>query len=315
MRHLLTALIATAIGLAPTYSADAAQAPVGKENGKESGKDASTAPIAVASDAKVLEAARAADLFYQQQVDRLVAMLNDDHVAVRIKAIGHIGNLQDPSLITYLLPWMQASNRSPDEINAAINALPNEGAQPAISVLKGLLKNDNATIRVNAMNALTRLQSIDSSDYTARAKDDVNAIRGSSLTNLGVMKIADAAAILTKSLASDGQPHIRRMCAISLGLLGDPVNGPALTDALADSNPGVRRYAAEALVKMNYTRAIPYLLMAMEANVAGDYIARCLTLMTKQDFGFHSHDNAIARNEAVEKGFTWWTANSKELNH
>ena len=165
------------------------------------------------------------------------------------------------------------------------------------------------------MNALTRLQAIDSSDYTTRAKDGVNAIRGSSLTNLGVMKIADAAAVLTKGLASEGEPHIRRMCAISLGLLGDPVNGPALTDALADSNPGVRRYAAEALVKVNYTRAIPYLLMAMEANVAGDHIARCLTLMTKQDFGFHSHDNAIARNEAVEKGFTWWTANSKELNH
>jgi HEAT repeat protein len=310
MRHLLTALIssliAAAIGLAPTYSADAAQL----QNGKEDG----SAP-AVASDAKLLEAARAADIFYQQQVDRLVAMLSDDNVAVRIKAIGHIGNLQDPSLIVYLLPWMQASNRSPDEINAAINALPNEGAQPAIPVLKGLLKNDDATIRVNAMNSLTRLQSIDSSDYTARAKDDVNAIRGSSLTNLGVMKIADAAAVLTKGLASDGQPHIRRMCAISLGLLGDPINGPALTDALTDSNPGVRRYAAEALVKINYTRAIPHLLMAMEANVAGDHIARCLTLMTKQDFGFHSHDNAITRNEAVEKGFTWWTANSKELNH
>ena len=311
MRHLLTALIsslvATAIGLAPTYSADAAQ--------PQSGKEAGAAPAAVASDAKVLEAARAADIFYQQQVNRLVAMLDDNNVAVRIKSIGHIGNLQDPSLITYLLPWMQASNRSPEEINAAINALPNEGAQPAIPVLKGLLKNDDATIRVNAMNALTRLQAIDSSDYTARAKDGVNAIRGSSLTNLGVMKIADAAAVLTKGLASDGQPHIRRMCAISLGLLGDPVNGPALTDALADSNPGVRRYAAEALVKINYTRAIPYLLMALEANVAGDHIARSLTLMTKQDFGFHSHDNAIARNEAVEKGFTWWTANSKELNH
>lgn len=315
MRHLLTALItslvATAIGLAPTYSADAAQAPVGKEGGKE----ADAAPAAVASDAKILEAARAADIFYQQQVNRLIAMLNDSRVTVRVKAIGNIGSLQDPSLIVYLLPWMQASNRSPEEINAAINALPNEGSKPAISVLKGLLKNDDATVRVNAMNALTRLQAIDSSDYTARAKDDVNAMRGSSLTNLGVMKIADAAAVLTKGLASDGQPHIRRMCAISLGLLGDPVNGPALTDALADSNPGVRRYAAEALVKVNYTRAIPYLLMALEANVAGDHIARSLTLMTKQDFGFHSHDNAIARNEAVEKGFTWWTANSKELNH
>jgi hypothetical protein len=66
-------------------------------------------------------------------------------------------------------------------------------------------------------------------------------------------------------------------------------------------------------VKLNYTPAIPNLLMAMEGNVAGDHIARCLTLMTMQDFGFSSRANPLARTEAIEKGFAWWTANAKEL--
>jgi HEAT repeat protein len=192
--------------------------------------------------------------------------------------------------------------------------LTRSGGQSAIPVLKGLLKHEDASVRVAAMNVLTSIQAIESSDYVARAVDSEPAIRGSSATNLGRLAVADAAAILLKGLALDGRPHVRRMCAISLGQLGDRAHGPALAEALADSNPGVRRYAAEALVKINYTPAVPHLLMAMEANVASDHIARCLTLMTMQDFGFNSRSNPLARHEAIEKGFAWWTANSKDLD-
>ena len=316
-RPLLTALFATAtvaaIGLTPCFSAEVSAADNTVTN-SSSAADAPAPSVAPATDAQILEAARAANIFYQHQVGRLLAMLADRDEAVRIKALRRIGNLQDPSLTGNLLPWLQSSNRSAEEINAAINALPNDGGLVAVPALKNLIKHENATVRVNAMNALTRMQSLDRADYMSRANDDVNAIRASSSTNLGVLKITEAAVILTKGLTFDGNPHVRRMCAISLGLLADPTHGPVLTDALADANPGVRRYAAEALVKINYTRAIPHFLMAMEANVAADHIARCLTLMCKEDFGFHSNDNFIARNEAIEKGFTWWTLNSKELN-
>jgi hypothetical protein len=37
--------------------------------------------------------------------------------------------------------------------------------------------------------------------------------------------------------------------------------------------------------------------------------------MCKEDFGFRANDNFIARNEAIEKGFAWWSVHSKELNH
>lgn len=296
MRALLLALLVAALGMIPSVPVHAAD-------------EVATTEV----DAEVLAAARAADLFYQRKVERLLSLLASPVEAERVEALGHIGHLRDPALVPNLLPWLQASNRTPAELVAATCAIPTDGGQATIPALKNLLKNEDATVRVAAMNALTRLQSIAPADYVARASDQETAIRGSSATNLGVLAVADAAPILLKHLALDGKPHVRRMCAISLGLLGDRAHGAALADALADSNPGVRRYAAEALVKLNYTPAIPHLLMAMEGNVAGDHIARCLTLMTMQDFGFSSRADPLARAEAIEKGFAWWTANAKDL--
>lgn len=304
MRALLPALFAAVFGVVPHAHLIAAdEQPAGD-----------AVEVTVATDAEVLAAARAADLFYQRKVQRLSALLASPVEAERVEAISHIGHLRDPSLVPTLLPWLQASNRTPAELVAATCALPTDGGQAGIPALKNLLKHEDPSVRVAAMNALTRLQSIAATDYTARAEDKETAIRGSSAANLGVLNVADAAPILLKHLALDGKPHVRRMCVISLGLLGDRANGPAIAAALTDSNPGVRRYAAEALVKLNYTPAIPNLLMAMEANVASDHIARCLTLMTMQDFGFSSRANPLARTEAVEKGFAWWTANAKDLN-
>lgn len=302
MRALLPALLIAAV-LPPVVAVEAG--------------DGASRPAAEAGeiDAEVLAAARAADQYYQRQVQRLLDVLKSPDEATRIEAISHLGHLRDPALVPYLLPWLQASNRSPAELIAATCALPTDGGQAGIPALKNLLKNEDASVRVAAMNALTRLESLANADYLARANDPEMSIRGSSVTNLGVLSVADAAPILLKHLALDGKPHVRRMCAISLGLLGDRAHGPALADALTDSNPGVRRYAAEALVKLNYTPAIPNLLMALEANVAGDHIARCLTVMTMQDFGFNARANPLARHEAIEKGFAWWTANAKELGN
>lgn len=306
MRALLPALFATVVGVLPTCLS-AAEGPAADA--------APTADSTADVDAQVLAAARAADEFYQRKIQRLTALLESPVEAERIEAIGHIGSLRDPSLVPTLLPWLQASNRSAAELVATTCALPTDGGQAGIPALKLLLKHEDASVRVAAMNALTRLQSIASADYLARASDSEPAIRASSVTNLGVLAVADAAPILLKALALDGKPHVRRMCVISLGLLGDRANGPAIAAALADANPGVRRYAAEALVKINYTPAIPNLLMAMEANIAGDHIARCLALMTMQDFGFHSRSDPITRTAAIEKGFAWWTANAKDLGH
>jgi HEAT repeat protein len=302
---LLAGLILTAplIGFSPVYSSEAG---------------AATAATAASSeahvDAKLLEAARAANQYYQRKVESLVALLESPEQPTRVKALKHLGELYDTAITGYLLPWMQASNRTSEEIIMATCALTDEGCAIAIPVLRQLLKHDDANVRANAMNGLTRAKLIETIDYMPRLTDTEPALRASSATNLGLMKTADASAILLKTLILDGRSHVRRMCVIALGQIGNREHGPAIADALTDPNAGVRRYAAEALVKLNYTPAIPNLLMAMEGNIAGDHIARSLQLMTNQDFGFSSRANPLARTEAVERGFKWWNENAKELN-
>jgi HEAT repeat protein len=265
-------------------------------------------------DAHLLAAARMASIAYQYRLHGLVSDLNSGDIAIRLQALSDLGRLQDPAALPALLPWLQASNRSPVEIIAAANALSVAGAESAVPVLHGLLKHPDPQVRATAMNVLTTISKIQPNDYKARSDDSDDVIRGSSLTELGTLVQADAAALLVKGLAKDSRPHIRRMCAIGLGNFGDKAQGPNLTDALADADPGVRRYAAEALVKIGYTSAIPSLLMALEANVAGTYINRSLMLMCKTDFGFDPRADQLSRELAIEKGFQWWTAHAQDLN-
>jgi len=265
-------------------------------------------------DAQLLRAARAASNIYQYKLRGLIGDLASADPATRLQALSDLGHLSDPAVVPVLLPWLQASNRSPAEIIAAASALSVAGAEAAVPVLHGLLKHPDSQVRATAMNVLTSIAKIQPNDYKARSDDADDIIRGSSLTELGTLAQSDAAALLVKGLAKDVRPHIRRMCAIGLGNLGDKAMGASLTDALADADPGVRRYAAEALVKLGYTSSIPSLLMALESNVAGAHINRCLVLMCKTDFGFDPRADLLSRELAIEKGFQWWTAHAQDLN-
>ncbi|MFW5750807.1 MAG: hypothetical protein ACOCZK_04070, partial [Planctomycetota bacterium] len=71
----------------------------------------------------------------------------------------------------------------------------------------------------------------------------------------------------------------------------------------------VRRYAAEGLAKLDYGPGIPYLIFALEANVAGKHIHQALVELTGQDFGYEPGANVLERQRAVERGFDWWTDN------
>jgi HEAT repeat protein len=263
---------------------------------------------------QILAAARSADLLYQNHFDSLAALLKSKDEEVRLDTISHLGYLQDPESLPLLLPFLQAANHSPAELKAAALALPDLGAEVAVPTLQALVKHPQADVRVTAMNVLTKLKSLQAKHYKDRSADVEDAIRASSLTNLGTMAQADAVAILAKAMAFDLRPHVRRMCAIGLGKIGDRTQGQNLADALTDPDPGVRRYAAEALVKLNYTPAVPALLMALEANQAGGHIVRCLNLLTGQDFGFDPNADLLQRTAAIEKGFQWWTLNAKDLS-
>lgn len=262
---------------------------------------------------KILAAARLASLEYQRGFTILLQDLKNPDEAVRLKAITFLGYRQDPEATSSLVPFLDISTHSKAEVLTAIEALCDIGAEGSSGAIKLLLSHQDPEMRAAAMNGVTRLKSIVAVDYVRRAKDDNGNIRASALTNLGTLSHAEALDLLVRGLEHDSRPHIRRMCAIGLGNLAVPSSGPNLIDALADPDPGVRRYVAEALVKLHYVQSIPALLMALEANVAGDYLNNAVMALSGQNFGFDPHANELERQNAIEKGFVWWAANAKNL--
>jgi HEAT repeat protein len=264
--------------------------------------------------AKILAAARAADDLYQRHYQELTAKLGSGIEADRLQAIGDLGRLDDPQAVIPLLPFLDAGNHSAPELIAATFALGHLANSAAIPGLRNLLQNHNdPEVRLAALNALDVIKATASRDYMPKTKDPEPALNGSAMTNLGTIAHAPAADTLARALARDSRPLIRQMCAIGLGRIGDKTQASVLQDALSDADPGVRRYAAEALVKLNYTPCVPYLLMALEGNISGQYIDRCLRILTGQDFGFDYRDNDLKRKEAVERGFKWWTDHAADL--
>jgi HEAT repeat protein len=262
---------------------------------------------------KILAAARLASEDYQRGFVILLQDLGSHDEAVRLKAIKFLGYRQDPEAIGAILPFLDNDTRSKEEVLAAIEALCDIGATGATTRFKALVNNPDKDLRAAALNGLSRLKTVQAIDYTRRAKDEQGPLRASSLTNLGTLKHAEAVDLLVHGLSHDSRPHIRRMCAIGLGDLAIPTTAPNIVDALADPDPGVRRYCAEALVKLHHTAAIPHLLIALEANVAGDYVNAAVMSLSGQNFGFDPRANQLERTAAVEKGFVWWAANAKDL--
>ncbi len=276
------------------------------------GTEAAAQPTVAAND-PVLAAARAADFEYLRHVDLLVGDLRSDDQATRIGAIRTLGQLQDSQALAHVLPFLDATGHSDDEVIAAITAVRESGAPGLEALLKRLIGHNSDAVRLSAHHALDRLGGLTAADHKARATDRIDAVRASAASNLGLLKHTEAAPILVDALRHDERAHVRRMAAIALGRLGDTANAPVLLDSLTDSNRGVRRCAGEALVLLDYKPAIPHLLMALEANIAGPDLDRCLERLSGEDFGFDSRANALDRTAAIERGFAWYAVHAKDF--
>ncbi len=262
----------------------------------------------------ILSAARAADDTYRRHFSALVLRLRDPAEKTRIATIGHLARLQDPMAISHLQPFLEAASHTSAEVIAACLALEHLNAVGSSDALKRLLTHADANVRLAAMNALNQLNRAGTAEWLDRAKKDDDASqRLGAITDLGATAAAEAGETLVKALAKDPRLLVRRSAAIGLGQLGDRTYGPALVDALCDADAGVRRYAAEALVKVDYKPAIPHLLIALEANIAGDHLRRCLKLLCGNDFGFDPRADLVKRIEAIDRGFAWWNEHTKEF--
>jgi len=297
-------LLAASLHLIPALSAVEAAADVGAAAGAVS----DTLP----SDGELLAAARTASTAYQNHLEELTITLSNSVPAARIEALRTLGQLQDPVATASIVTFLDQPQRPIDELIAAAVAIGTSDQSVGLPALRKLTVNSDEQVRLAAYNSIGSLQKTTAGDHTQRAKDSSELPHLAALTNLGTIKQADAAPLLIAGLQRHPRAILRRMCAIGLGKLGDQANGPILQNALSDADPGVRRYAAEAIATIGYRPAIPFIIFALEANVSGPELAAVLRRMTGQDFGFNSREDELHRKAAVERGFAWWTANSKD---
>lgn len=272
-----------------------------------------TQPLIAASDAELMHAARAADLVFSRSLELTYADLTHTDETRVIAAIRTLGRLGIAEAVPVLIPLADGYHQSPAVLLAAAESLAELQAVAATNVLQQLLSHNDASVRSGAQKALTRLEAMGTPHYLQRGTDPDDAIRASAVTSVGALEAGEAAALLTSALRYDSRPHIRRMAAIGLGRLGDPGNADVLIESLSDSDPGVRHRCAEALALLDVKRSIPFLIMALEANVSATHINRALMRLSGQNFGFDARGNVLDRQRSIEAAFNWWAINAKSL--
>ncbi len=262
--------------------------------------------------AALLAAARTADAAYRNHLARLQDDITAAEPTTRVAAIGALARLADPEAVRILAQATANPRTAADDLARIATALGNSGLAIAVDPLHKLMTQPDPQVRFAAYNALMDLGAATVTQHTAVAKADYAPPHLAALTNLGTLKQADAAPLLVAGLARNPKAIVRRQCAIGLGRLGDPAHATALQDALSDPDAGVRRYAGEALAALNHRPAIPFILMALEANIAGDELNQVLKRMTGEDFGFRTGSDGLKRREAIDRGFAWWTAHATD---
>ncbi|MCS6971024.1 MAG: HEAT repeat domain-containing protein [Planctomycetota bacterium] len=265
---------------------------------------AALAGLAAVDEQAVLAAARAASIAYQNHYASLLDRLQHPEAAQRIAAVRALARLRDPQSVPVLMAWLQDPQRQPQELADGIIAVASMGYTAPAALLRSFATHSELAVRQAASEGLHILGAIRAGDWMQQAREEDDALRLNAVVGLGQLAHAEAAPILLQGLRHPNR-LVRRAACIGLGKLGDSAHGEALKLMLVDPDPGVRRYAAEALARLDYKAAIADLLMALEANIAGQHIARALRQLTGEDFGFDPHASFAARQAAIERGFVW----------
>lgn len=153
-----------------------------------------------------------------QDVEALLAALNDEDFHVRDKAIAELGKL---------------------------------GERRAVEPLISLLKDPNVYIRDNAINSLGLIGDRRAVEPLLEALDDQNVyIRDNAITALGRLRDPRAVEPLI-SLLSDRNVYLRDNAASALGEIGDPRALEPLRTAANDENWYVRQSATKSLARLS----------------------------------------------------------------
>ena len=264
-----------------------------------------------ATEPEVIEALRQANLTYSALRNRTISELQSGDLDTIKQALTRVIRLNDPEINPTLRSLLDEDVHDPEIVIAVLHALPNLTGIPGSAEARLLLESDHEGVRLAAYSTLNQQAELRIADAELFAEASLPIIEGSSITKLSDLgdnanQAEQAGDILARTLSFDTDDIDRRMAAIGLGRLGDANYANALIDALSDRDPLVRRYAAESLALLDHKPAIAYLLVAMEAGIAGGDMRQALRSLTGgEDFGYNPHDGLIQRRAAVDRGIRW----------
>jgi HEAT repeat protein/beta-lactamase regulating signal transducer with metallopeptidase domain len=184
-----------------------------------------------------------------------------------------------------------------------------QGRDTAVSALLTVVKDENAAVRLAAVEALGNLQDPRAIDALVQAvKTDTDArVREAAAEALGEIDSPRAVAGLVEALRSEKVAAVRAKIAWALGEIGDARAVEALGAAVRDAEVEVRRNAVEALGQIESPAAVPMLIPALrDADVetrkdAAEALGQLESKDAIEALGTASKDaNAEVRKEAVE---------------
>ena len=184
-------------------------------------------------------------------VDRVAVVADGMAVGVGHRVADHIvGALSEAALMQDERDAGKAASRTP--------------ASPAVVAgLTEALKDTDADVRKQAMQALTRLGAPVAFDALLAAIEDEDAdMRQQAVFSLGRTRDPRAVAPLTAAL-KDAEPDVRQQAAVALSRLRAAEAIPALRSALADADEDVRQQALFALTRMGDQGSVPAISQAL----------------------------------------------------
>ncbi len=184
-------------------------------------------------------------------VEPLIRALKDKDIDVRFFAIVSLGDINDPIAVKPLIEVLEDENED-DAIRMKARKMLRNIGSPAVEPLIRCLESKDYIVRLYAALSLGEIGDRRVEAYLIKAlMDESEKVRGGAAGALKYIGGPEAVEPLINCLENDEDWIVRRLAAVSLGVIKDKRAVESLTRALNDKNYDVKEAAREALKNIN----------------------------------------------------------------
>jgi HEAT repeat protein len=255
-------------------------------------------------------------------IDTLLAVLADEHEAVRAEAVRHLAQMNDAQALKPLVSLAESDSADRVRGRAAyalayleptLEALQNSGGAGSDALLMAL-SDPELSVRLRVIWALGEMKNSQALRPLMAILDGEAAVqeKRKAAEALGAIGDREALEPLIMALQFSSEEDVKRAAATALGELGDKGAVDVLLHSLRhEPLPGVRASAARALETLADARAVDDLILALEDSDDGVRLRATLALSAIGDKGAvaplkrllsieGSHQIRAAASQAVE---------------